>query len=105
MQSFCDWFVHNKVSVVKQSMLRSVREEAGLGSPPDAFYTNASESLNSIIKAKVHYKRSELPQFISKLNELVEDQRRELERAVIGRGKYVLRKEYKHLEVKQNGFR
>ena len=35
-----------KVGVVKQSMLRSVREEAGLGSPPNAFYTNASESLN-----------------------------------------------------------
>lgn len=41
-------------------MLRHVREEAGLGCPPDAFYTNASECINGIIKVKMNYKRSEL---------------------------------------------
>ena len=63
--SFFKWFVRNKATVIKHSMLRPVREEAGLGSPPDAFYTNASESVNSVIKAKVQYKHSELPQFIT----------------------------------------
>ncbi len=45
---FCSWFTKNKVDVICRSMLKPVREEAGLGSPPDRFYTNASETVNSI---------------------------------------------------------
>ena len=69
VEAFFKWFVRNKATVIKHSMLRPVREEASLGSPPEAFYTNASESVNSVIKAKVQYKHSELPQFITKLND------------------------------------
>ena len=82
-------------------MLRSVREEAGLGCPPDAFYTNASECINSVIKVKVEYKH-ELPQFIEKYQQLCEEQEREVERAVIHRGKYRLRPQYRHLEVSES---
>ena len=98
---FFDWFLKNKVNVIKNSMLRPVCEEAGLGSPPVAFYTNASETINATIKAKVQYKRNELPQFISKLRELASEQQQEVEKAVIGRGKYKLRQDYKHLEVSE----
>ena len=83
-------------------MLRSVREEAGLGCPPDAFYTNASECINNVIKVKVKYKRSELPKFISKFHELCEEQEQEVERAVIQRGKYHLRSEYQHMTVSES---
>ena len=48
-------------------MLRPIYEEVRLGSPPIAFYTNASETINATIKAKVQYKRNELPQFILKI--------------------------------------
>ena len=70
VQQFCAWFTKNKVDVMCHSMLRPVREDAGLGCPPEAFYTNASESVNNVIKRKVDYKRSDLPQFILKLKEL-----------------------------------
>lgn len=99
IEEFCRWFVKNKVDVIRKSMLRSVREEAGLGSPPEPFYTNSSECVNSIIKMKVGYKRNELPQFVAKLRELCDEQEREVERAVIRRGKYRLRPQYKQLEV------
>lgn len=49
-------------------MLKTVREECGLGSPPDPFTTNASETANSILKNRVDCKRSELPEFLQKLN-------------------------------------
>ena len=55
------------------TMIRSVREEAELGCPPDVFYTNASECINNVIKVKVQYKRSELPHFIKKMYELCEE--------------------------------
>ena len=82
-------------------MLRPICEEAGLGSPPVAFYMNASETINAIIKAKVQYKCNELPQFISKLHELASEQQQEVEKAMIGQGKYKLREEYKHLKVSE----
>ena len=38
--SFFQWFTTHKAMEIGDSMLHSVREEAGLGSPPSAFYTN-----------------------------------------------------------------
>ena len=64
--------------------------------------TNASESINAVIKSKVDYKKTDLPIFIEKLKELEKEQQSELERAVIGRGKYKLGEQYKFLEVPEN---
>ena len=77
-------------------MLKPIKEECGLGCPPEAFTTNASESLNAMLKRKLDYKRSELPAFIDKVKELVNEQQKELERAVIGRGKYRLKQLYQY---------
>jgi len=68
--------------------------------PPARFTTNASESLNAVLKAGVQYKKSELPAFIQKLQKLVVDeQEREFERAIIDRGKYRLQAQFSHLQV------
>ena len=82
-------------------MLKSVREEAGLGVPPSVFTTNASESVNAMLKRKVEYKKNELPSFVAHLKQLVDEQERELERAVIGRGKYQFAEAYRFLEIKE----
>lgn len=47
---FYEWFVQNKVEVIVSGMLRPVREDSGLGCPPALFTTNASESLNAVLK-------------------------------------------------------
>lgn len=83
-------------------MLKSVREECGLGFPPAAFTTNASESLNAMLKHKVDYKKNELPLFIEKVKELVNEQRREVECSVIGRGKYRISEQYQFLAVPES---
>ena len=80
-------------------MLSPVREDAGLGVPLSAFTTNASESITAMLKRKVNYKKSVLVAFIQHLKELIDEQQRELECAVIRRGKYECREEYKFLEV------
>ena len=36
------------MDVIRDTMLLPVREEAGLGSPPDPFYTNSSECINNV---------------------------------------------------------
>ena len=85
--------------VTKGCTLRSIREEVGLGSPPAPYYTNDNESINAAIKEKVNYNKSEWPQFNAKLNELVDSQMQEAEKAIIGCGEYRIRDEYKHLMV------
>ena len=82
--------------------LLPVREEAGLGSPPEPFYTNSSECMNNVLKVKVDYKRTELSAFIDKLHLLVDDQQREGEKAVVGCGKYFLQPQYHELRVPQS---
>jgi len=94
IEGFVGWFQTRKAPVIRDSMLRAVREECGLGSPPHPFTTNSSETANFILKNKVDYQQSELPEFLLKLKELVHEQEREVERAIIGHGKYELRPQY-----------
>lgn len=98
---FFQWFQTYKAKVFRCSVIRPVREEARLGSPPEVFTTNASESLNAAIKSKVNYQKSELNKFIDKMRCLETDQQKEVERAVCGRGKYRLRPQYRSLEVEE----
>ena len=98
---FIDYFVEKKAHIIRETMIRSVREGCGLGCPPDIFTTNASESINAILKRKVDYKRNQLPEFVDIFKEVIDDQRCELERAVVGRGKYLFRQAYSHLQVSE----
>ena len=87
--------------MVKKCMLRLVRQQAGLGCPPDAFKTNASERVNASLKNKVDYKRHELPVFLDKLREAIVEQDVELSRAVIGCGKYEVQPGFQRKVCKQ----
>ena len=74
--------------MITSGMLQPMKEDAGLGCPPAAFTTKASESLNAVLKRKVSYKKNEVPEFVKHLKNLNDEQERELEKAVIRRGKY-----------------
>ena len=79
-------------------MLKSVRRKAKLGDPPSHFTTNASESINAVLKNKVDYKKNELPDFLDKLRGVIYEQEKEMERAIIGRGKYKFCEQFKILQ-------
>ena len=96
---FFVWFREHKAEVIKQGMLKDTRISAGLGCPPARFTTNASESLNALIKSGVNYQKSQLPQFIDKLHAMIKEQEREFERAIIDRGKLKLNPQYHHLSI------
>jgi hypothetical protein len=79
-------------------MLKEVRIRAGLGDPPTTYTTNANESVNSLLKAKVDYKASELHIFCQKLEELVDAQSNNIERAfTIQNGPYTVAPLYSDL--------
>ena len=102
LHAFGRWFVQYKKESLKKKMLKETRIKAGLGNPPSYFTTNSSESVNAMLKNKVDYKKSELPEFLEKLRSVIDEQEKELERAIIDRGKYQLCDEYKKLEVKED---
>ncbi len=96
---FHDWFVRVKAPKFRDCTLRSLREEVGLGSPPTAFYTNHSESINALLKESLHYKKHQWGVFNEKARKIVTQQQREMEKAIIGYGEYHLRPEYSFLAV------
>lgn len=96
---FYQWFQNTQVELFCSSMIQSVRSCAGLGSPPQAYTTNNNESINSLLKHKIQYKKQEWPQFNSKMYDLVMEQQEEFKKAICGSGEYELCDEYKDFEV------
>ena len=86
---FHNWFLEYKLHEVEVSMLAPIRQAAGLGNPPEPFYTNEIESINRVIKRKT----------ARVLQESINDQRNEIEKAVIGVGEYRFCDEFKHLQL------
>ena len=58
-------------------MIASVREAAGMGSPPLAYMTNRNESMNDVVKAYADYQ-----QVADNMFNLVETQYKEVEKFV-----------------------
>lgn len=81
--AFFNWFREYKMDDIIHCTLPEVREKAGLHDPLIAFTTNASESLNNVIKMEVEWKENKLPALIEHLKSIAEQQAAELERAAI----------------------
>ena len=92
VSTFIQWYMKFKTSLIKEGLLRSKRQSAGLGNPPPMFTTNASESINALLKNKLDYKKHELSVFLDKLKETIDEQERELVEVA---------RERKHLQKKK----
>ena len=69
-------------------MLPNVHTKAGLGCLPAPYYTSEVESKNKILKNEVEHRYNELPDFVEKVRALLEEQRLEIENAIVGKGQY-----------------
>ena len=81
---FYSWLLKNEANDMKVSMISSVRESAGLGSPPAIYTTNRNESMNNVAKAHVNYCQSNWVELVSNMYDLIENQSKEIEKAVYG---------------------
>lgn len=79
---FFHYFVQYQADV-PHHMRKDIR--VGLGSPPSAFTTNASESINAAIKRKVNYKESGWPEFNESMQHFVDSQKEEVITSLSGR--------------------
>ena len=101
---FYDWFIANCKDAVKTTMLKSLRVAAGLGNPPQPYYTNDVECHNNVIKQQTNYRAQELPQFIDSMKRMIENQKKEVERAIVGMGEYKISSEFSELQVDTRNF-
>ena len=99
LPKFYNWFVKHCLSVITECMIQDVLKNAGLGSPPEPYYTNEVESKNKVIKEEVRYKKSDLPEFVHKMSNLMHEQKQEIESSVINSGEYRVREEYQQYAV------
>ncbi len=98
---FHGWFTRWKADDFRHCTLRPLREDVGLGSPPAAFYTNDSESINALLKGSLGYKKHQWGLFNEKAKKIVEQQQREMEKAIVGYGEYRLQPQYSFLAVSE----
>ena len=101
--TFYDWFVGNVSDTIITSMLKPLRQKAGLG---DSLYAiNDNEAENYLLKLKTEHKRVSLVTFISKSHELVKEQDALLEGAILDQGECRLTNEYSHLKISPERWR
>ena len=96
---FHKWLLRNEAHIMKESMISSVRQAAGLGCPPAIYTTNRNESMNKVAKTQADHQRSTWVQLTNNMFDLVNDQLQEIEKAVHGMGEYRFKSQYKHLEL------
>lgn len=100
-RGFHDWFYRVQAPEIWESTLRLARESVGLGSPPTAFYTNHSQSINAFLKETLHYKKNQWGLFNEKVKSLVVQQQKEMEKSTIGYGEHCLHSEFSFLAVSE----
>ena len=96
---FFSWFKNHLVVVMKENVIASVRQNAGLGCPPEFYTQNSSECSNSIVKRNAGGKR-EWSDFCTSLEDTAKSQALELEKAVYGMGEFRLSHDFKHLAIR-----
>jgi hypothetical protein len=93
---FFSWFKKNLAVVMKENVIASVRQNAGLGCPPEFYTQNTSKCCNSIVKRDAGGKK-EWSDFCTSLEDTAKSQARELEKAIYGIGEFRLSDDFKHL--------
>ena len=102
--AFYDWFCSRKAKEFLDSAIQSVRQRAGLGCPPERFTTNRSEQTNRVIQEFVRNENNGKKSidefsFCTSLAKLINNQNQEIELAIIGKGEFKFREEFRFLEV------
>lgn len=91
------WFQRYKADVILRHLLKPVRQKAGF--VDKHFTTNRVECVNSMLSDETDHQQHQLPDFVVKMRQLSERQRRNVQWAVINRGPYRLHENLQHLEL------
>ena len=68
-----------------------------IGTDDNTWTNNNCESINHILKTLTQWKQQSIPDLIKLIHDHVQAQYKDLERAIVGRGKYSLSDKYAHI--------
>ena len=112
-KEFYSYFVTHVAEEMKSKMLLPVRRAAGLGD--NFFFNNSTESINSSLKSEVEKRKNAASpgrpskcsygEFVNIANGFVSRYRRNVHRAIVSDGPYVLASRYQYLEVAEDAWR
>ena len=94
---FWKWFHRYEGDTFKNCMIQSVRRKAGM-SNHEKYTTNDNESINSAMQ-RVCGKHQSIMKFVDEVKSYVESQDNQLVMAVVQQGNYLLKQEFKNLEI------
>ena len=85
-------------------VISPVHQRAGLECPPEKFTTKRSEATNNVLQdfvSRESHGKKKVDEYslASSVEKLVKIQKEDVELAVVGRGEYKLREEFRYLEV------
>lgn len=104
-KEFVQYFLGARSDVLRKSCRADIRSMCGLGYPPRIYTQNANECMTRLIKHKkpTHYGENALTlmEYVERIKSEVRRQQDEQFLAVIGRGEYKLKKEFKFLQVNE----
>ncbi len=107
-KEFVPYFLDGRSDVLRESCRADVRSICGLGCPPRMYTQNANECMNRVIKqtkpTQYGKKSLTLMEYVEKIKSEVNRQHEEQFLAVIGRGEYRLKEEFKFLAVNETDF-
>lgn len=108
-ESFVSWLnttemrVRSVKDAIKVCMLKQVRTAAGLGCPPNRITNNIAESMNNVLGEGVERRKLEQAELHEVVEERIIDQQlKEMTRAIQGLGEYRLADNIKHLACTPN---
>jgi len=86
------------IPLLKEGVVNVVRDSVFTTS----WTNNNAESLNHVLKQLIDWKPKPLPTLINLISKHIDSQFRDLERAMIGMGKFELASDYQHFRLKVN---
>ena len=91
------WFAANMASIIRENVRSELLQELGL--EEERYTQNNSESLNALVKRFVNFQKQDLFQFVSDLEECVQEQQNEVRKAANGLGRWLPSASRSHIEL------
>ena len=91
------WFRLHVAPIIRDNMNTELLQSLGLGG--ERYTQNNSESVNAIIKRYVNFQKQDLLQFVNDLEECVQEQQNEVDKAILGLGRWSLADNYSSVRV------
>ena len=96
------WFALQIAPIIRENMHSELLPDLGL--EEEKYTQNHSESLNALVKRYVSFQKQNVLEFVNDLKECVHEQQNEVDKAIIGLGRWKVSPCYAHIRQKTSSW-